>query len=97
VTGDPHPAVTDLDVGAALAESRAVAIGRAGRSLQAAIAHYHATAPRGDMTAVDDALGDIAEAVYRLQVQRECAGARTCNLEAIVAAYDVPRAALARI
>jgi hypothetical protein len=97
VVEDLHPAHADVDVAAALAESRAAAMGRSGRRLQAAVARYHATATRDEVSMLDDALDDVADATYRLLVQRECAGARSRNLEAIVAAYEVPRRALARI
>lgn len=95
--GDLHPAASDVDVATALAESRAVAFGRAGRRLERAIARYDQLASHGSAAEIDAALDDVADATYRLLVQRECAGARTRNLDAIVGAYAVPRAALRRI
>ena len=46
---------------------------------------------------LDHLLDDVAGQVWRLVLQRECAGARAGNLQAISRAYDIPPAALRRV
>lgn len=89
-----------LDVEVELVKERAEALGRAGRTLEDAVAAYRlaAAAPDPVPAEVREALlDDIAGPLYRLVVQRECSGARHGNLEAIRLAYGVPEAAFLRI
>lgn len=97
--GRAHPAHGDLDVEQALREERAAALGRAGRKVQAAVESYRVAVAAGGMSAreEDHLLDEVAASVYRLLLQRECAGARRGNLDAICSAYDVPTAVRGRI
>jgi hypothetical protein len=93
-----HPAVGDVRAGAAFAEDRAAALGRTGRSLVAALSRYRDAVATGCSRATEEALLDeVAAWTYRLLLQRECAGARTNNLDAIQAAFDLPDAVLRRL
>lgn len=93
-----HPGTGDLRVGAAFAEDRAAALGRTGRSLDEALTAYRAAVVDGCSAATEQALLEEAAAwTYRLLLQRECAGARTGNLDAIRRAYDLPEAVLRRL
>jgi hypothetical protein len=93
-----HPAAGDLRPDVAVAEDRAAALGRTGRSLDAAVRRYREALD-------DDAPGEVVEVLadeaagwaYRLLLQRECAGARGGNLEAIVDAYGLPSAVAYRL
>jgi hypothetical protein len=92
------PAAGDLRPDVAFAEDRAAALGRTGRSLDGALRRYR------DALA-DDAPDEVAEGLaddaagwaYRLLLQRECAGARGGNLEAIRDAYGLPPAVVHRL
>lgn len=63
--------------------------------------------PRGEAVSVpcvgagpsvlDHLLDDVTGQVWRLVLQRACAGARAGNLQAISRAYDIPPAALRRV
>jgi hypothetical protein len=93
-----HPGAGDIRAGAAFAEDRAAALGRTGRSLAEALTTYRETVAAGCGPATETALLDeLAAWTYRLLLQRECAGARTGNLAAIQAAYDLPDAVLRRL
>jgi hypothetical protein len=93
-----HPAAGDLRPDVALAEDRASALGRTGRELAAALARYRDAHAEGCAPEVEDVLLDEAAAwTYRLLLQRECAGARSDNLEAIRRAYDLPPGVLRRL
>jgi hypothetical protein len=97
--GRHHPAHGDVDAAVAFDEERAAALGRAGRGLALAIELYRTAMAGGPVSPQeqDVLIDDIAAHLYRLVLQRECAGARAGNLDAIVAAYDVPPAALRRL
>ncbi len=92
-----HPAHGDLDAAEALNEEQAAAMGRAGRRLERSIARYRAAATTGEAREMERRLDEAARHLYALLVQRECAGARSDNLAAIVRAYDVPAGALRRM
>lgn len=93
-----HPAGSDVRIDEGLAEERARALGRAGRRLEDALAaHQRAVAAHATDAEIDARLDAIAAALYRLLVQRECAGARHGNLEAIQAVYDLPPEAVRRV
>jgi hypothetical protein len=93
-----HPAAADLRPEAAFAGDRAAALGRTGRALHAALAEYRAALAEGRPTGEQEVLLEAAAAwAYRLLLQRECAGARAGNLEAIQQAYDLPPAVLRRL
>jgi hypothetical protein len=93
-----HPGAGDVRAGVAFAEDRAAALGRTGRSLAEALAAYRGALAAGCSAATEQALLDeVAAWTYRLLLQRECAGARTGNLEAIRRAYDLPEAVLRRL
>lgn len=92
-----HPAHGDLDAAEALNEEQAAAMGRAGRKLERSIVRYRAAAVSGDLDETERRLDEVARLLYALVVQRECAGARSDNLPAIVRAYDVPAEALRRV
>jgi hypothetical protein len=93
-----HPAAGDLRPDAAFAGDRAAALGRTGRSLDAALRAYREALADGSSGAsVEVLLEEAAAWAYRLVLQRECAGARGGNLEAIRAAYDLPPAVLRRL
>jgi hypothetical protein len=93
-----HPAAGDLRPDAAFAGDRAAALGRTGRSLDAALRSYHEAVAEGCSSATAEVLLEEAAAwAYRLLLQRECAGARGGNLEAIAAAYDLPPAVQRRL
>jgi hypothetical protein len=93
-----HPAAGDLRPDVALAEDRASALGRTGRELTAALARYREAREAGCAPEVEEVLVDEAAAwTYRLLLQRECAGARSDNLDAIRRAYDLPPAVLRRV
>jgi hypothetical protein len=94
----PNPAAGDLRPDVAFAEDRAAALGRTGRSLATALATYREAVAEGCAPQVEEVLLDeVAGWVYRLLLQRECAGARSDNLEAIQRAYDLPGAVLQRL
>lgn len=94
--GEVHPAFGDVDAAVAIREETAAAMGRAGRRLQEAVARYRETIDVADRSSIEEQalLDEVTRCTWRLLVQRECAGARTRNLETIAAAYDVPPAAL---
>lgn len=93
-----HPAAGDVRAGAAFAEDRAAALGRTGRGLKGALDSYRQAVTAGCSEATEAALLDeVAAWTYRLLLQRECAGARTGNLEAIRVAFDLPDAVLGRL
>jgi hypothetical protein len=96
--GALHPGVGDVRAGAAFAEDRAAALGRTGRSLADALTAYREAVAGGCSPVTEAALLDeLAAWTYRLLLQRECAGARTGNLDAITAAYGLPEAVLRRL
>lgn len=99
--GAARRAEEPLEVEVELVKERADALGRAGRQLEDAVTVYRAAceAADGDLPAVsrEVLLADIAAALYRLVLQRECSGARHGNLEAIRVAYDVPMEAIRRM
>lgn len=97
--GPTGVAGAELEVDAELVKERAEALGRAGRALEGAVTAYRAATATGSVSADEEErlLAHVAANVYRLAVQRECAGARHGNLAAIGAAYDVPAAALRRL
>ena len=94
-----HPGHGDVDAAVALLEETSRTLGRAGDTLAEAVSAYRATqlAPGSSQAEREERFEAVVAALYRLMLQRECAGARTGNLEAIARAYDVPWAALARI
>jgi hypothetical protein len=93
-----HPGAGDLRVGAAFAEDRAAALGRTGRSLADALTAYRNAVAAGCSAVTEQALlVEVATWTYRLLLQRECAGARTGNLDAVRRAYDLPDAVLRRL
>jgi hypothetical protein len=93
-----HPGAGDLRVGAAFAEDRAAALGRTGRSLDEALTTYRTAVADGCPAVTQQALLDeVAAWTYRLLLQRECAGVRTGNLDAIRRVYDLPEAVLRRL
>lgn len=93
-----HPAKGDVDLEVAFHESRAAALGRSGRALERSLAAYRrAVAAGASRATVSVLLDEVAAQTYRLVLQRECAGARTGNLEAIRDAYDLPEAVLRRL
>jgi hypothetical protein len=93
-----HPGAGDVRAGVAFAEDRAAALGRTGRSLGDALTVYREAVAAGCCPVTEAALLDeLAAWTYRLLLQRECAGVRTGNLEAIQAAYDLPEAVLRRL
>jgi hypothetical protein len=95
---EPHPAAGDLRPEAAFAGDRAAALGRTGRSLEAALRSYREALAGGCSRATAEVLLEEAAAwAYRLLLQRACAGARGGNLEAISAAYDLPPAVQRRL
>jgi transcriptional regulator of nitric oxide reductase len=96
--GTWHPGAGDLRAGTAFAEDRAAALGRTGRSLAQALAAYREAVAAGCSSVTEAVLLDeVATWTYRLLLQRECAGARTGNLDAIQVAYDLPDAVLRRL
>jgi hypothetical protein len=93
-----HPAAGDLRPDLAFAEDRAAALGRTGRALQAAVTAYRRALAAGEPDEVLEVrLDEAAGWAYRLVLQRECAGARGGNLEAVVAAYDLPGEVVRRL
>jgi hypothetical protein len=93
-----HPAAGDLRPDVAFAGDRAAALGRTGRSLDAALRTYRDAVAAGcSPTTAEVLLEEAAAWAYRLLLQRECAGARGGNLEAICAAYDLPPAVQRRL
>jgi hypothetical protein len=93
-----NPAAGDLRPDVAFAGDRAAALGRTGKGLAAALATYREALAEGCAPEVEDVLlDDVASWVYRLLLQRECAGARSDNLDAIRRAYDLPGAVLRRL
>jgi hypothetical protein len=94
----PHPAAGDLRPDVAFGEDRAAALGRTGNALAMALDRYREAVRAGCAPQVEEVLLDeIAGWAYRLLLQRECAGARSDNLEAIQRAYDLPAAVVRRI
>lgn len=98
-TNAVHPGHGDVDAAVALLEETSRTLGRAGDALAEAVSAYRAAqrAPGSSQAECEERFDAVVAALYRLMLQRECAGARTGNLEAIARAYDVPSAALARI
>lgn len=98
-TGAVHPGHGDVDSAVAVLEESARTLGRAGDALALAVSQYRAAQLRADCSPaeLEARLDAVAAALYRLMLQRECAGARSGNLDAIARAYDVPAAALARV
>jgi hypothetical protein len=93
-----HPAAGDLRPDVAFAEDRAAALGRTGGSLVGALSRYREAVADGCSAEVEEILLDeVAAWTYRLLLQRECAGARSGNLDAIRRAYDLPTAVLGRL
>ncbi|MBY6185129.1 hypothetical protein KUV89_00545 [Marinobacter hydrocarbonoclasticus] len=68
------------------------ALGRAGKALKAAIAHYRSLADSDPGKA--DALAKVREALWHLEMQREFVGFVDANMASIVEAFDVPPEAL---
>jgi hypothetical protein len=93
-----HPGAGDVRPEVAFAEDRAAALGRTGTSLERALTAYREAVALGCPAGVAESLLEEAAGwAYRLLLQRECAGARGGNLEAIEAAYDLPPAVLHRL
>lgn len=94
-----HPAHGDLEVEVALAGERASALGRAGTRLEDAVAAYRLAVAAGGLSPdqEEELLDRVTSQLYRLLVQRECAGARSENLRSIQRAYRVPDAAVRRL
>jgi hypothetical protein len=93
-----HPAAGDLRPDVAFAGDRAAALGRTGRSLDGALRAYRDAVAEGCSDgAAEVLLDEVAGWAYRLLLQRECAGARGGNLEAIQQVYDLPPAVVRRL
>jgi hypothetical protein len=92
-----EPLVVEVEI----VRERAEALGRAGCALHDAIAAYRAASAAAGGSLRDDEeerhLTAITASLYRLVIQRECAGARNGNLDAIRAAYDVPEVVFRRL
>lgn len=96
--GRDHPAKADVDATTAYHSERAAAMGRAGSRLDDALGEYRAALDTGqDAEVVRLLLDEVVAQLWRLQLQRECAGARSGNLDSIARAYDVPVEALRRV
>jgi hypothetical protein len=93
-----NPGAGDVRPDVAFAEDRAAALGRTGGALDRALTAYREAVAAGCPEGVAETLLEEAAGwAYRLLLQRECAGARGGNLEAIRAAYDLPPAVLHRL
>jgi hypothetical protein len=93
-----NPGAGDVRPDVAFAEDRAAALGRTGGALDRALTAYREAVAAGYPEGVAETLLEEAAGwAYRLLLQRECAGARGGNLEAIRAAYDLPPAVLHRL
>jgi hypothetical protein len=93
-----HPGSGDVRPDLAFAGDRAAALGRTGRGLDRALTAYRDAVADGCSPVTEDALLDeVAAWAYRLLLQRECAGSRSGNLDAIRAAYGLPPAVLRKL
>ena len=80
----------------ALGREQSGALGRAGKRLTDAIAAYRNVEAQGELPG--EALqGRVADAVWCLLVQRECAGIRTGNMDWLRSAFDIPDAVVGRL
>lgn len=98
-TRELHPGHGDVDAAVAIAEETSRTLGLAGDALAEAVTAYRAAQAAPDLppAEVERCFEAVVAALYRLRLQRECAGARSGNLDAIAAAYDVPAAALLHV